>query len=138
VSEADEATEALSIGTMIGGSTPVNKGWAEPLRTLAERVAAARAGVGVLLGVNVVFHVPGRLLQPEFDGVRTGTYSRKRSLLMVQATLPEQPPDDPYAHLLAVTLRAIDEIEPWSKRRRVDVDLDALREIVRRASTEAS
>jgi hypothetical protein len=138
MSEADEATEALSIGTVIGGSTAANKGWAEPLRTLTERVAKARAGVDVPLGVNVVFHIPGPLLQPEFDGVRTGTYSRKRSLLMVHATLREQPPDDPYAHLLTVTLRAIDEIEPWSKHRGVDVDLDTLREIVRRASTGTS
>ena len=138
MSEEDEAAEPLSIGVIIGGTTPANKGWTEPLRALSQRVTAARAGVDVPLAVNVVFHIPGRLLQPEFEGVRTGSYSRKRSILMVQATLPEQPPDDPYAHLLIVTLRAIDEVEPWSKRRRVDVDLDALREIVQRASTDAS
>jgi hypothetical protein len=121
MSEDEERSEPLSIGTIMGGQTAANSRWTGPIRNLTRRVRDARKGIEVPLGVNVVFHIPGNLLQPEFEGLRTGSYSRKRSLLMVQAALPEEPPDDPDAHLVMMLLRAIDEVEPWSKRRRVEV-----------------
>jgi len=38
--------------------------------------------------LDVVFHVPGSLIAPDYDGVRTGTLSRKRRLLQVQVAVP--------------------------------------------------
>jgi|SRR3989344_2493991 len=39
--------------------------------------------------LNVVFHVPGSLLKPEFVGARTGSLSRKENIMMVQIAVPE-------------------------------------------------
>ena len=39
---------------------------------------------------NVVFHVPGTLGGPDWDGLRDGTFSRKERMLMVQVAVPEQ------------------------------------------------
>src|SRR6266700_5558645 len=38
--------------------------------------------------LNVVFQYPGSLLQPEFTGVRTGSFSKKKMLLAVQVAVP--------------------------------------------------
>jgi len=39
--------------------------------------------------LDIVFHVPGSLLSPDYDGVRTGTFSRKKRLLQVQIAVPQ-------------------------------------------------
>jgi hypothetical protein len=130
----DEPAKLLSIGTVIGGATAANRGWREPIRDLSSRVSRARDGLCAPLNLNVVFHIPGHILQPEFKGVRTGSYSRARSLLMVQVTLPEQPPDEPLDHLTHAVLLAIDEAGHWAERRRVAIDLSTLRLAIERAA----
>ncbi len=39
--------------------------------------------------LNVVFHLPGRVVKPDYTGLRTGTFSRKQKTLMIQAAVPE-------------------------------------------------
>ncbi len=39
--------------------------------------------------VNVVFHVPGSMGSPDWDGLRDATFSRQQQLLMVQVAVPE-------------------------------------------------
>lgn len=39
--------------------------------------------------VNVVFHVPGSLGSPDWDGLRDAKFSRQQQLLMVQVAVPE-------------------------------------------------
>lgn len=38
--------------------------------------------------INVVFQYPGSLLQPDFVGVRTGSFSKKKRMLVVQVAFP--------------------------------------------------
>ena len=38
--------------------------------------------------INVVFQYPGSLLQPDFVGVRTGGFSKKKRMLVVQVAFP--------------------------------------------------
>jgi hypothetical protein len=38
--------------------------------------------------LDVVFHVPGSLVSPDYDGVRTGTFWRKKRILQVQIAVP--------------------------------------------------
>ncbi len=71
----DEVGEPLSIGSVVGGRTQANAGWRPAIRELGERVAEARVGVETPLNVNIVFHVPGHILQLDYSGVRTGSYS---------------------------------------------------------------
>jgi hypothetical protein len=59
--------------------------------------------------LDVVFHVGGSLIQPEFSGVRTGRFSRKRRMLQVQIAVPRDvvASDDPYPFLAARVLDAV-------------------------------
>jgi hypothetical protein len=45
--------------------------------------------------INVVFHVPGSLGRPDWDGIRDATFSRQRQLLMVQVAVPTNMVESP-------------------------------------------
>ncbi len=47
------------------------------------------------VAVDVTFHVPGTLLRPEFDGVRTGRWDGVKRMLVVQVATPEAVCSDP-------------------------------------------
>jgi hypothetical protein len=123
-------SEVLSIGSIQGRWSPGMSTWREAIRSLSLGITQAREGVKSVLGVNVVFHVPGDILQPEFEGVRTGTFSKKNSLLMVQVALPEKPLSDVNAYLRARTVEALDEAERWARKKKIASDLSHLRRIV--------
>jgi hypothetical protein len=67
--------------------------------------------------VNVIFQVPGHILKPDFEGVRTGYSSKKHRALIVQVALPEEPPtldaDELDAYLKQIMLVAVREAEAW-------------------------
>lgn len=52
-------------------------------------VANAVQHVESPLNVNVIYQIPGNILKPDFEGVRTGHYSKEDSSLIVQAALPD-------------------------------------------------
>jgi hypothetical protein len=60
---------------------------------LMQRVVALRDDVESPLAVNVVFHLPGNILTPEFEGLRTGLFNRRE--LMVQIAIPAEPSNSP-------------------------------------------
>ena len=62
--------------------------------------------------INVEFHVPGNILSPEFQGVRTGTFRKADRHLMVQVVVPNDPPADPYAYCLHAIGDAVDAAQP--------------------------
>lgn len=103
---------------------------------LTRRIAALQAGVVTPLNVNVVYHVPGEILAPDYEGVRTGRFSRRDSLLMVQAAVPSSA-EDKDAVLRALLLQAIDEAERWAKRKGLANDLGQLRRIAEDATAPA-
>jgi hypothetical protein len=127
----DEPAEVLSIGCVLGGGI-ANRPWRDAISALTHRVIAARKDIESPLNLNVVFHVPGSMLKPEFEGVRTGRFSKAMQLLMVQVAVPEAVPPDPDEYLLDAVGAAIDEAERWAKRRGMATNLDALRTIAQR------
>jgi hypothetical protein len=120
----------LGIGSVVGGMTDSARIWSEAITRLTIQVDEARRGWSSPLSVNAVFHVPGNILKPEFEGVRTGTYSKKDGWLMVQVALPEQPPDDVDSDLKERLMAAVEEAERWARRRQVADDLTELRQLV--------
>lgn len=81
---------ALAIGAVAGGPG-ASRDWTDAVKTLGRRVTELREGVTSPLAVNVVFQIPGRFLEPEFEGVRSGRFSRKEARLLVQVALPPEP-----------------------------------------------
>lgn len=120
--EPDDQAKVFSIGSVVGGRTPGNRAWTDEIARLTMEAVAARAGVEAPLNLNVVFHVAGNLVQPEFEGVRTGTFRKAERLLMVQVSLAELAPANPRSELLSLLQSAVAEAEAWSKRRRLTFD----------------
>lgn len=87
------AHPALAIGFVAGGPGS-SREWIEALKSLGRQVMESRIGVESPLAVNVVFQVPGQFLQPDFQGVRSGQFSRKERRLIVQVALPPEPEGD--------------------------------------------
>jgi hypothetical protein len=128
----NEPIPALSIGSVEGGSSPSMPRWRDGLTRLTIEVANAAEHVESPLNVNVIYQVPGNILQPDFAGVRTGHYSKKDSSLIVQAALPDDAPEDVEGYLKRLLVAAIEEAEQWARGRRIADDLSALRELARR------
>lgn len=98
----------IYIGRILGGpelqdDAPVNRAIAKLCRLRGP------AGEGEFGSLDVVFHVAGSLLAPEFCGVRTGRFSRKRRMLQVQIAVPKAvvASEDPYPILAARMLEAV-------------------------------
>jgi hypothetical protein len=125
----DEPIPALSIGSIEGGSSPNMSRWRDAITRLTIEVATAAQDLESPLNVNVIYQVPGNILQPDFEGIRTGHYSKKESSLIIQAALPDDAPDDVDAHAKRLLVAAIDEAEQWAKRRGIAHDLHALRQL---------
>jgi hypothetical protein len=126
----EEPVNVLSIGSVVGGPRADNAQWREGITRLSRRVAEARSGVRSPLNVNVVFQVPGKMLTPDFEGVRTGKFSKKDSLLMIQVALPEQLPGDVDANLRDRLEAAVDEGERWARARGLADDLAEIRSLI--------
>lgn len=118
----EEQAKVFSIGSVVGGRTAGNRAWTDEIARLTSEVVAARAGMEAPLNLNVVFHVAGNLIQPDFEGVRIGTFRKAQRLLMVQVALSEAAPPEPRPELLGLLEDAVAEAESWSIRRRVAFD----------------
>lgn len=127
---ADEDPDALSIGVVLGGTVEVDRYWRPELTRLAKEVVAARGGTNSPLCVNVVYHVEGKLDPNEFQGVRTGRFSRKSMHLMVQAAVPSTPVDDRRRALLVLLHQAVDAAEAYATRRSIAEGLPGIRAIL--------
>lgn len=130
MSAATDPAETLSIGMIIGGRTLQNRGWIEAIQELMRDVKAAREGVRCDLNLNVEFHVPGKQLQPEFGGVRTGAFRKAGSLLKVQVAVPAEAPTDPRPMLIDFMRAALEAADQWVIVKRRTFDTGSLHELV--------
>jgi hypothetical protein len=122
--------QAITIGSVEGGWSPWMSTWREALMKLTLAVDEASAGVGSELNLNVVFQIPGSVLRPDFTGVRTGRFSPKRNLLLVQVALPEEPSEEIGTQLVCALAAAVEEAQRWANRRRRADGLAELHAIV--------
>ena len=103
---------------------------------LSRGVSGLRDQLDSELSLNVEFQVPGNLITPDFQGVRTGTFRKADRLLKIQVALPVNPPDDPYAYGVQVLREAVDVAEAWSVRRRVEFYPSPLRSLLAQLETK--
>ncbi len=111
------APPALSIASILGDSDAESRAWLQEIRILGRGVESLRSGVRSPLHVNVVYHVDGRLVPNEFQGVRTGRFDRRTPELMVQAAVSLTPADDRRGVLLNLLREAVEEAERFARRR---------------------
>lgn len=124
--------EVLSVGA-IGGGPGTDRRWVAAVMALMRAVKEARLLVESPLAVNVVFQIPGPNLTPEFEGLRTGLFSRKESELMVQVALPSEPRESADAEVRCLLRAAVLLAEEFAQQEAlVDGELDELRQLVER------
>jgi hypothetical protein len=130
-SAGDQRRLALSIGAVEGGSFGWERQWNEGLRNVVEwSVVSQQQDVNSPVRLNVIFHVPGTLGSPDFEGTRTGSYLNKENLLIVQVAVPPEEPADLHGYLRTALFEALDEAERWAERRKITGGFTALRELV--------
>jgi len=78
----------ISIGMVLGG--PEHVGFDREVRKLMKFCRENRERGFIGSEINVVYHVPGAVVKPDYVGVRTGTFSRKERCLMVQIAVAEE------------------------------------------------
>ena len=126
----------LSLGTVYGGTLEVDGLWRPVIQRLRRQVMAAREGVTSALCVNVVYHVTGHIWAPDFEGVRTGSFSRMKMHLIVQAALPTEPIQDRRTVLLCLLRDAVVEAEEFARQRKIADGLPEIRGIVEAVALE--
>ncbi|MBX3092120.1 MAG: hypothetical protein KF801_06380 [Cryobacterium sp.] len=125
-----EPVAAMSVGVIIGGRTGQNRAWIESLQGLIREVMVAREGATSGLNLNVEFHVPGNILQPEFVGDRTGFFKKATSLLKVQVAVPVQSEVDPRPILVELLHSAINAADLWAIGKYRDFDAPQFHDLV--------
>jgi hypothetical protein len=104
---------ALAVGAVEGGPGSSVE-WNEAVKRLGRRVTELRDSVESPLSVNIVYQIPGQFLQPDFDGARSGRFSRKESSLLVQVALPATPVGDAYEEVRSLLTEAISLAEQFA------------------------
>ncbi len=107
------AHPALAVGVLAGGPGSSVE-WTEAVKRLGRRVIESRDGVESALAVNVVYQIPGQFLQPDFEGTRSGRFSRKEGWLLVQVALPAAPESDAYEEARTQLAQAISLAEQFA------------------------
>lgn len=82
--------------------------------------------------LGVGFLAKGRYVEPDFEGVKVGRFSRRHNLLEVSATLPETLPGDPLTEIISVLHQAVDEARAYARKKKIADDLPSLRRAVER------
>jgi len=83
----------MMIGSVLSGPSVHRTVAARTIQAMGRFLPAEEVQTPVML--DVVFHVGGPLGEPEFEGVRTGSYSRKRNIAQVQIAVSSAEADDP-------------------------------------------
>ena len=124
---------ALAIGAVAGGPGS-SRDWTDAVKLLGRRVMELREGVESPLSVNVVYQIPGQFLQPDFDGTRSGRFSRKENRLLIQVALPATPEGDPYEEARACLIQAVSLAEQFAYQEGLtpNEELLPLRDLLRR------
>ena len=80
----------ITIGGVFGGpeydNSQAKEEFSRALRAAKTLRDTFELGTGP--AVNVVFYFPGRVSSPDWTGLRDGTFSRKRQMLMIQVAVP--------------------------------------------------
>ena len=120
---------SISIGAVFGGGevsgTPIDR---------ALRGLSFPPDDSLPFSLNVVFHVPGSIVGgPEYVGVRTGKFSRKERMLMVQVAVPKEiiQSEDVRAFLFNSVCEAVLTAAPFLQRKGIEYPVERVLDMIR-------
>jgi len=132
--------DLLALGVFAGGPSPANELVHEALMgymrmVIRERAAFPNEG----LRINIVFHVPGPIFQPDYEGVHATKLDRKNDRVLVVAAVPSSLKFDGVSDYFADVLResrqkAID----YAAKRNLPVSADRVSGLIKHLLTQIS
>lgn len=135
IDDPNDDSWPFAMGTILGGDVG-DRVWAREIGRLELAARAVHAEVSTLLRVNVVFFVDGRVRRNDFTGVRTGSFFRKESLLIVQAAIYPGPGGHPAtggevrAVVVPLLWECVDVAEAWARKKGIAESLPGIRRII--------
>jgi hypothetical protein len=126
----DSDERVLFVNSLVGGSLGSAREWAAAVSDITLRVFDAAAGAVSPLIVGVLFQISGETFKADFEGLRTGRYSKATNTLLIQVALPESLPDSTYDFLVEMLKKAIDVAEDVSRKKNLSDGLPAIRSIL--------
>ena len=120
---------AILVSELWGGETALNAAWREAFVKLAGTLSMVRTAA-VPLTLHIQFQVAGNVWKPDWEGVRLGSYSSAKDLLMAQATLPENFEANRYALLVSRVLDVLDLTDSWLAKKKRPGNSDAARALM--------
>jgi len=77
--------------------------------------------------VNVVFQYSGTLMRPDFCGIRTGSFSKKKRILVIQIAFPQEVviSEQFSHHYLLLLIDALTEAKKYFDKKRIQFSLES-------------
>jgi hypothetical protein len=119
----------------MGGPEPL------PCRHALDRVWRYFKGSEGRPFLNVVFHFPGSLIKPPYEGLRTGRFSSKEQGFMIQVAVPESVAessdgDTASEFFLKSIEEALELSEPRWQKHKISFPFESARELINQARKE--
>lgn len=125
---------ALSIGAVLGDSDSESMAWSRAIGDLSGEVQELRGDVVSPVRLSIAFHVSGRMVPNDFEGVRTGRFDRGASRLVVQVAVSRSSIESKREVLVTLLLDAIDEAERYVVRKHLADGLPEIRALAGRVA----
>lgn len=131
--EADPVSPyLLSFGIVVGGVSPSSLAVDEALSSVARNVAALRTRFpNEGLKINIVFHVPGPLSQPDYSGVHVRRVNAKTQHMLVHAAVPDSlSSDDITQYVTRVLLETKNQARAYLQKRRPKISMNQVDSLI--------
>ena len=102
------------VGAVLGGPEVRTSALVEAIQETSRNSDRLRDGAGEDVAIDLVFHVPGSMIKPPYQGLRTGKLSRKEKILMVQVAVAEDDvfTDEPFSVIFDAMRQAVELAAP--------------------------
>lgn len=117
----------ISVGAIIGG--PESAFFDKVLREFMRHCESEGRLSGEPVEVNIVYHLPGTIMPPDYAGVRLAKFSQKKQILMVQAAVESDMAsvrnrDEVLDYIIDVADEAIGLAKTKFDNERIDYDIN--------------
>lgn len=124
--------DLLAIGINTGGISPANQLIDEALASCMRMVMKERRHFrNEGLRINIVFHVPGPMSQPDYQGVHATKLDRKNNRVLIVAAVPDALTFDEVSRYFADVLReARQKAIEYAAKRKFAVSVDRVSALI--------
>ncbi|WP_143044204.1 hypothetical protein [Nonomuraea jiangxiensis] len=118
----------IMAGSMVGGPD-VDREVEVAMRDITIQLQELQGERHAPFLVNLVYMIGGEFISPDFSGLRTGKFSRKRGILVIEGAVPEGPLEDAFNFLHGLLVQSLDVVEEWATKRKRLMPISEMRQI---------